>query len=872
MRSGDDSDATLENDMSDRQAADPDAIPSHGDDSEIEELAEAVWRIVSEGDSSGGFVIVTEPKHHYYVQAHAHGPATVYLEAASNAVAPRAHRWLTPDYEATLHATNWNSPDASTKNFHRLEPVQDRTDGLRCAQLMMAALRVVSDASPLRMDLNTMQPNPRQLQEGSGGTASDDRIRLSREANAAINDALAAGEVVRVVVEGVNADEGIVGTDERVLVRTTRSGLRSWPLTELTGAEANFGFMFCWVALRGPSIPTSKLGPLAIQDVDWAIWPRSDQRTKAAVATLQALIRDGRTLVDAEVQPAETVREGSREPGEGHLGVAAPESPMGDERGLSDTEKQPTDANRRPAEPVNRTGGQEEPEGEVNVIDVRPEVASDGHPESTLNSNDGVAPTLRDVLDSPGMAWIADHAELGIGIGRANDGSGVGADLTQSAVVVIAGPDGSGKSVCINTIVCSLLMDNPPTKLKLVLFDPTGVELTQYRGIPHLMTDVIVEPTYVENALRWLAHTKAARLSEFASVGVRDIRGYRDRQGAESMPYIVFVGDEMETALDDEIAVLIAEVAIGGELAGIHFVLATQIPIAERLADLLSHEWRTIIAFGALPNDRLLRRPPDEWRWPGPGSMLYHSPGKKRSIRVTGAVVSEAEVSSIANHWRSQGEPNYDPAITHPMPISEPEPEEPDPLFYEAVGVVRRSDKASASLFQRRLRIGHARAARILDQMEDRGIVGPADGTRFREVLVVPDSAPEYAGAGTADDWIGERILAEHPDLDPRISSLHPRVRLLGSVPTPKGAVLECEVTNRESVVWSGFEVTGVLYRLADGATIAQTRRRFNEMLYPGSVTRVSIDVDARGQSQLSGESVGFLITITRVRVDGRWA
>jgi DNA segregation ATPase FtsK/SpoIIIE, S-DNA-T family len=320
--------------------------------------------------------------------------------------------------------------------------------------------------------------------------------------------------------------------------------------------------------------------------------------------------------------------------------------------------------------------------------------------------------------------------------------------------LLIAGATGSGKSVCVNALIDSILMNATPAEVKMILIDPKRVELAQYKGIPHLLCEVIVEPDKAVNALKWTIGTMESRYAEFASRGVRNIAGYNEalRPGQPRMPYIVIVIDELADLMmvsAYEVEATITRIAQLARATGIHLVVATQRPSVQVITGLIKANVPSRIAFAMTSgiDSRTILDTIGAEDLLGRGDMLYQPIDAPRAVRLQGVLVTDAEIEAVARHWRAQGGPQYRPEITAARrggkaggrPGEDDEEDDGDALLSQAVDIVRRSDKASASLLQRRLRIGYARAARILDQMEDRGIVGPADGSRFREVLVTPD-------------------------------------------------------------------------------------------------------------------------------------
>jgi S-DNA-T family DNA segregation ATPase FtsK/SpoIIIE len=375
--------------------------------------------------------------------------------------------------------------------------------------------------------------------------------------------------------------------------------------------------------------------------------------------------------------------------------------------------------------------------------------------------------TLKEVLASRNFEDLGARSKLAFGLGQDVAGQPFSADLSKMPHVLIAGATGSGKSVCVNAIICSLLMRATPAEVKLILVDPKRVEMAQYKGIPHLLTEVIVDTEKAVNALKWIVGTMDSRYGEFAQRGVRNIAGYNEalRPGEPRMPYIVVVIDELADLMmvsAYEVEQTITRIAQLARATGIHLVVATQRPSVQVITGLIKANIPSRIAFAMTSgvDSRTILDTTGAEDLLGRGDMLYQPIDAPRAVRLQGVLVTDPEIEDVARHWRGQGGPQYRAEITAPKrdgkpggrPGEEDDGDDADPLLTQAITIVRRSDKASASLLQRRLRIGYARAARILDQMEDRGIVGAADGSRFREVLVTSDGwggevAPDEDGA-----------------------------------------------------------------------------------------------------------------------------
>ena len=375
--------------------------------------------------------------------------------------------------------------------------------------------------------------------------------------------------------------------------------------------------------------------------------------------------------------------------------------------------------------------------------------------------------TLKEVLASRPHGEVAKRSKLAFALGQDVAGQPFSADLSKMPHLLIAGATGSGKSVCVNAIIGSFLMSATPAEVKLILIDPKRVELAQYKGVPHLLADVIVEPDKAVNALKWTVGTMESRYAEFAARGVRNIAGYNEalRAGQPRMPYIVIVIDELADLMmvsAYEVEATVTRIAQLARATGIHLVVATQRPSVQVITGLIKANIPSRIAFAMTSgiDSRTILDTTGAEDLLGRGDMLYQPIDAPRAVRLQGVLVTDQEIEGLARHWRAQGGAQYRPEITAPRrdgkgsgrPGEGDEDDDADALLSQAVDIVRRSDKASASLLQRRLRIGYARAARILDQMEDRGIVGPADGSRFREVLV------------TSDGWGGDYAPDEDDD------------------------------------------------------------------------------------------------------------
>ncbi len=350
--------------------------------------------------------------------------------------------------------------------------------------------------------------------------------------------------------------------------------------------------------------------------------------------------------------------------------------------------------------------------------------------------------TLREVVESRAF-WSA--GKLGIAMGVDITGEPSVTNLDKMPHLLIAGATGSGKSVCLNTLLISLLYRASPVEVKLVLIDPKRVELSVYDGIPHLAAPVVTEAKKAAAVLKAVVAEMEARYKAFAEKGVRDIARYNRTVKAEElpMPYMVVVIDEladlmMVAPVDVEDA--ICRLAQMARATGIHLVVATQRPSVDVITGLIKANIPSRIAFAVSSqvDSRTILDSAGAEQLLGRGDMLFAPVGALKPIRLQGALVLDEEIKMITDHWRRQGAPEYVEALTNP-----PAPEargdlaaEEDELFWDAVQLVIDQEQASASSLQRRFRIGYTRAARLIDTMEEKGFVGPHEGSKPRTVLI----------------------------------------------------------------------------------------------------------------------------------------
>ncbi|MDP2649384.1 MAG: DNA translocase FtsK [bacterium] len=353
--------------------------------------------------------------------------------------------------------------------------------------------------------------------------------------------------------------------------------------------------------------------------------------------------------------------------------------------------------------------------------------------------------TLKTMLSSNVMQKA--KSKLAVALGLDVSGNPLTADIGKMPHVLIAGTTGSGKSVLINTFISSLLFRASPSEIKLILIDPKRVELTVYNGIPHLLTPVIVEVEKILSALKWAMGEMDRRYKLFAERGVRNIDSYNELSGFQALPYIVILVDELAdlmafapVAVEDAIARL-AQMA---RATGIHLVVATQRPSVDVITGLIKANIPCRIAFNvsSMIDSRVILDTPGAEKLLGRGDMLYIPPDQAKPTRIQGTFVSEKEVKKLVDCLKAKA-PNveYTEEVTQQQVIlkkggTSVNADGHDPFFDEAIRVVCQYDRASASLLQRRLSIGYARAARVLDQLEEMGVVGHAEGSKPRDVLV----------------------------------------------------------------------------------------------------------------------------------------
>ncbi|TSC55378.1 MAG: DNA segregation ATPase FtsK/SpoIIIE, S-DNA-T family [Parcubacteria group bacterium Gr01-1014_18] len=353
---------------------------------------------------------------------------------------------------------------------------------------------------------------------------------------------------------------------------------------------------------------------------------------------------------------------------------------------------------------------------------------------------------LRDILDS---ALFKDKKrKLIVALGRDVAGKEWSADIEKMPHLLVAGSTGSGKSVCLNGIIVSLLYQNGPDNLRFIMVDPKRVELSVYNDIPHLLTPVITDVKKTVNALKWLIGEMDRRYQVLAAVGKRNIGSFNET-APEKMPYIVVVFDELADLMvvaAREIETYIIRLAQMARAVGIHLILATQRPSVDVITGLIKANIPGRIAFSvaSLVDSRTILDMSGAEKLLGKGDMLFHPPQLQKPVRIQGAFVDDEEIKRVVGFLKEYGGgAEFVPSIVeaqkdHGALNDDDEGGDDDSMFEEAKAVVIEAKKASTSFLQRKLRVGYSRAARLMDLLEERGVIGPSDGARPREILASP--------------------------------------------------------------------------------------------------------------------------------------
>jgi DNA segregation ATPase FtsK/SpoIIIE, S-DNA-T family len=414
---------------------------------------------------------------------------------------------------------------------------------------------------------------------------------------------------------------------------------------------------------------------------------------------------------------------------------------------------------------------------------------------------------MRDIFESE--EWRTTKARIPLSLGKDVYGQPIVADLAEMPHLLIAGSTGSGKSVCINSIITSLLYRFPPDQLRFVMIDPKVVELQQYNALPHLVVPVVTDPKKVILALRWVVNEMEKRYQIFAKVGVRNIRSFNERPKNRPVPrsepelplktrkekveassdgFAVELDEEISVPRDEEIIIpdylsyivviideladlmlvapadvemAIARITQMARAAGIHCIVATQRPSVDVITGVIKANIPARIAFqvAAKVDSRTILDAMGADKLLGKGDMLYLPPGSAKLIRVQGALITDSELQSIVDFIAKQGKPSYEMEIHQQLqkvgtgtPVEAGASDEDEDLIQQCIEVIRSEQKASVSLMQRRLRLGYTRAARIMDELELRGIVGPSKGAEPRDILIDLDGGGADGNPRTAGE------------------------------------------------------------------------------------------------------------------------
>jgi len=372
--------------------------------------------------------------------------------------------------------------------------------------------------------------------------------------------------------------------------------------------------------------------------------------------------------------------------------------------------------------------------------------------------------TLGDVIAS---GSVPDTSPLMLGIGKDVGGDSIVLDLAKMPHMLIAGSTGTGKSVCINSLLMSVIMRSTPDEVRIILIDPKRIELSMYNGVPHLYVPVVTEAREAASALAWAVSEMEVRLRRLQKAGVRNIAAYNEAaragmlpEGLEPMPYLMIVIDELADLMmvaAREVEDSIVRLAQLARAAGIHLVVATQRPSTDIITGLIKTNITTRIAFAVSSgiDSRVILDTSGAEKLVGLGDMLLSTPQLAKPKRVQGAYVAEDEINGVVDFLKKQGEPEYHEEILHTKVIPGGGMDggsDDDPLTWEAADIVVTSRMGSTSLLQRRLKVGYARAGRIMDILEQKGIVGPPDGSKPREVLADVEELESIKAFERSDD------------------------------------------------------------------------------------------------------------------------
>ena len=369
--------------------------------------------------------------------------------------------------------------------------------------------------------------------------------------------------------------------------------------------------------------------------------------------------------------------------------------------------------------------------------------------------------SIRGLLES--REFLAHPSSTAFAVGKDISGSRIIGDIAKFPHVLIAGTTGSGKSVCTNSLIVSILYKSTPEEVRFIMVDPKMVELAPYNGIPHLLIPVVTDPKKAAGALQWAVYEMMKRYKLFSERGVKDLAAYNALAAEDAtvrkLPTVVVVIDELADLMliaAKEVEESICRVAQMGRAAGMHLVIATQSPRADVITGLMKANIPSRVAFAVASSleSRIILDNVGAEKLVGKGDMLYAPLGAGKPRRVQGCFISAAEIERVVEFLKANGEANYDTEVIEKIDqtVAEkevrekaateesPDTESYDPMLPDAVDVILETGQASTSMLQRRLKLGYSRAARLVDQMEEMGIVGPFEGSRPRKILITRES------------------------------------------------------------------------------------------------------------------------------------
>ncbi len=385
--------------------------------------------------------------------------------------------------------------------------------------------------------------------------------------------------------------------------------------------------------------------------------------------------------------------------------------------------------------------------------------------------------SLREIIESD--EFIDAKSKLSFSLGRGIDGNACVGDIAKMPHMLIAGSTGSGKSVCINSIIMSILYKAKPSEVKLILVDPKVVELSVYNGIPHLLIPVVTDPKKAAGALNWAVQEMENRYQLFANKGVRDIRGYNEllqNDGEEGvLPQIVIVIDELADLMmvaSNEVEDSICRIAQKARAAGMHLIIATQRPSVDVITGIIKANIPSRIAFtvSSQIDSRTILDMGGAEKLLGRGDMLYYPVGEAKPIRIQGSFVSDSEVEEVIDYIKENNEVRYNENVLESLEkanapqVSTDDEDDCDEFLTEAIELAVNMGQISASMIQRKFKVGYARAGRIVDQMEDRGIISGHQGSKPRQVLISKEEWEEMKEQG--EDTFIEEEEYEQDNID----------------------------------------------------------------------------------------------------------